>query len=83
MDTDDPLPWTYLSLAGAHVEFIDQAHSLAIASRKTRQTLVDHARKQLAAKPGSGERSLEFDEPIWRAIGPRSWSRSVTHSKSS
>jgi RNA polymerase sigma-70 factor (ECF subfamily) len=62
LDPTDLVSEVYLRLAGAHVEFINQAHFLAIASRKMRQILVDHARKQLASKRGSGEGSVEFDE---------------------
>jgi RNA polymerase sigma factor (TIGR02999 family) len=52
----------YLRLAGAQLEFTDQAHFFAIASRGMRQILVDHARKRLAAKRGFGDRPVEFDE---------------------
>ena len=62
LDPTDLVSEVYLRLAGAHVEFIDQAHFLAIASRKMRQILVDHARKHLASKRGSGERAVELDE---------------------
>lgn len=62
LDPTDLVSEVYLRLAGAQLEFIDQAHFLAIASRKMRQILVDHARKHLASKRGSGERSAEFHE---------------------
>ena len=62
LDPSELVSEVYLRLAGAHLEFIDQAHFLAIASRKMRQILVDHARKHLASKRGSGECSVVLDE---------------------
>lgn len=62
LDPTDLVSEVYLRLADAHLEFIDQAHFLAIASRKMRQILIDHARKHLASKRGSGERPVAFDE---------------------
>jgi RNA polymerase sigma factor (TIGR02999 family) len=62
LDPTDLVSEVYLRLAGAHLEFVDQRHFLAIASRKMRQILVDHARKHLAAKRGAGKRSVELDE---------------------
>ena len=52
----------YLRLVGTQLEFRDQAHFVALASRSMRQILVDHARKRLAAKRGFGDRPVEFDE---------------------
>lgn len=62
LDPTDLVSEVYLRLAGAQLEFVDQTHFLAIASRKMRQILVDHARKHLAAKRGAGNRSVEFNE---------------------
>ena len=62
LDPTELVSEVYLRLAGAHLEFIDQAHFLATASRKMQQILVDRARRHLASKRGAGERSVEFDE---------------------
>jgi RNA polymerase sigma factor (TIGR02999 family) len=61
-DPTDLVSEVYLRLAGAHLELMGQTHFFAIASRKMRQILVDHARKQFAAKRGSGDCPVEFDE---------------------
>lgn len=45
----------YVKLAGGgRVEAADRAHFLAIAAHAMRQVLVDHARRQMAAKRGGG-----------------------------
>lgn len=58
----DLISEAYLRLAGDALEFHDRAHFFAIASRRMRQILVDHARKRCAEKRGCGERPVEFDE---------------------
>jgi len=62
LDPADLVSEVYLRLAGTGLEFTDQTHFLAIASRKMRQILVDHARKHLTSKRGSGECPVQFDE---------------------
>lgn len=71
LDPADLVSEVYLRLAGTDVEFTDQTHFLAIASRKMRQILVDHARKHLASKRGSGERPVQFDEAHVATDRPR------------
>ena len=41
-----------------------RAHFFGIAARRMRQILVDHARKQQAAKRGAGARQVELDEML-------------------
>ena len=62
LDPTDLVSEVYLRLAGAQLELDDPAHFLAIASRKMRQILVDHARKRLTAKRGAGGSAVELDE---------------------
>jgi RNA polymerase sigma factor (TIGR02999 family) len=62
LDPNDLVSEAYLRLTGAHLEFADQAHFLATASRNMRQILIDHARKYLAAKRGAGKQLEELDE---------------------
>lgn len=62
LDPADLVSEVYLRLAGSDLEFTDQTHFLAIASRKMRQILVDHARRHLASKRGAGECPVPFDE---------------------
>lgn len=45
---------TWVKLSQGNHEFRDRAHFVAVASLAMRQILVDHARKQLAAKRGGG-----------------------------
>jgi RNA polymerase sigma factor (TIGR02999 family) len=71
LDPADLVSEVYLRLAGTDLEFTDQAHFLAIASRKMRQILVDHARKHLASKRGAGERPVQFDEAQIATDRPR------------
>ena len=40
----------------------DRRHFFHVVATATRQILVDHARKRLAARRGSGERRLSLDE---------------------
>src|SRR5262249_43322670 len=61
LDPAELVSEVYLRLAGVNVELADQVHFFAIASRTMRRILVDHARKQLAAKRLGGE-PLELDE---------------------
>jgi RNA polymerase sigma factor (TIGR02999 family) len=70
-DPTDLVSEVYLRLAGAHLEFTDETHFFAIASRNMRQILVDHARKQFATKRGSGEHPVEFDETHVATDRPR------------
>lgn len=42
--------------------FVDQNHYLATASRAMRQVLVDHARRKLAEKRGSGAEHVSIDD---------------------
>lgn len=62
LDPADLVSEVYLRLAHADLEFTDRAHFFAIASRSMRRILVDHARKQLAARRGSGDFPEAFDE---------------------
>jgi RNA polymerase sigma factor (TIGR02999 family) len=71
LDPADLVSEVYVRLAGADLEFEDQTHFLAIASRKMRQILVDHARKQLASKRGPRECPLQFDEAHVATDPPR------------
>lgn len=71
LDPTDLVSEVYLRLAGADLEFTAQAHFFAIASRKMRQILVDHARRQCAAKRGSGACPVEFDETRFATDQPR------------
>jgi RNA polymerase sigma factor (TIGR02999 family) len=71
LDPTELVSEVYLRLAGAHLEFDDQAHFLAIASHKMRQILVDHARKRRTAKRGAGGRCVEFDESHIATDRPR------------
>jgi RNA polymerase sigma-70 factor (ECF subfamily) len=61
-DPTDLVSEVYLRLAGTGLEFADQFHFLATASRCMRRILVDHARKRFATKRGSGHHPVEFDE---------------------
>lgn len=52
----------YLRLSGGErVSDVDQAHFCAIASRLMRQILVDHSRRQHAAKRGGGQIESPLD----------------------
>ena len=46
------------------VQWQDRNHFFAVASQMIRHILVDHARARFAAKRGSGQVQLEFDESI-------------------
>lgn len=46
------------------VDWQNRSHFFGVASRLIRQVLVDHARKRGAAKRGSGELRLAFDESM-------------------
>jgi RNA polymerase sigma factor (TIGR02999 family) len=70
-DPTDLVSEVYLRLAGARLEFTDQAHFFAVASRSLRRILVDHARKQCTAKRGSGGHPVEFDEADIATDRPR------------
>jgi RNA polymerase sigma factor (TIGR02999 family) len=48
------------------VDWQNRSHFFGVASRLIRQVLVDHARKRGAAKRGSGEVLLAFDESMGR-----------------
>jgi RNA polymerase sigma factor (TIGR02999 family) len=71
LDPADLVSEVYLRLARTDLEFTDQTHFLAIASWKMRQILVDHARKHLASKRGSGECPVPFDETLVASDRPR------------
>lgn len=53
--------WLKLSQSDAR-RYFDHSHYLATAARAMRQILIDHARKKLAVKHGSGAVHLELDE---------------------
>lgn len=53
--------WIKLSHDGSR-RFADQNHYLATASRAMRQVLVDHARRKLAEKRGSGAVHVDIDD---------------------
>jgi RNA polymerase sigma factor (TIGR02999 family) len=71
LDPVDLISEVYIRLADDRLEFADQAHFFAIASRTMYQILVDNARKQLTAKRGAGEVPVEFEEPHVAAARPR------------
>lgn len=48
----------------AHPEWKNRAHFFAVAAQVMRQVLVDHARKNHAAKRGAGARHTSLDECI-------------------
>lgn len=55
----------YLRLASAsQPEWNDRIHFFAIASRKMREILVDHARKRRADKRGGGVAAAPFDDSV-------------------
>jgi RNA polymerase sigma factor (TIGR02999 family) len=54
----------YLKVAEQREKPKDRAHFLAIASVAMRRVLVSHARGKRAAKRGSGERAVTFDEAL-------------------
>lgn len=63
---------TYLKLIAAdRVSWQDRAHFLALASTAMRQVLVSYARRNRAAKRGSGARaiSLDDDAPVFTDSG--------------
>jgi RNA polymerase sigma factor (TIGR02999 family) len=51
------------------VDWQNRSHFFGVASRLIRQVLVDHARKRGAAKRGSGELRLAFDESMGGTAG--------------
>lgn len=53
--------WLKLSKDSSR-RFADQSHYLATASRAMRQVLVDHARRKLAEKRGSGAEHVNIDD---------------------
>jgi RNA polymerase sigma factor (TIGR02999 family) len=55
----------YLRLANdGGQEWNDRVHFFAIAARTMRHILIEHARKRAAAKRGSGQRAVTFDEQL-------------------
>ena len=55
----------YLRLsAGAPPEWNDRTHFFALAARKMRQILIDHARRHSATKRGSGARRITLDDNL-------------------
>lgn len=70
-DPTDLVSETYLRLAGANLEFSDRGHFFAIASRIMNQILIDHARKHLAVKRGSGEHPVELTDTHVATDPPR------------
>src|SRR5690242_14272159 len=55
----------YLRLsAGAPPEWNDRAHFFALAARKMRQILIDHARRNAAHKRGSAARKITLDDNL-------------------
>jgi RNA polymerase sigma factor (TIGR02999 family) len=71
LDPTDLVSEVYLRLVGSRVELADQAHFFAIASRSMSQILVDHARKQLAAKRGCGHQPVELSEAHLASVRPQ------------
>ena len=62
----------YLRLVGQHpFDSRDRAHFLAVASRLMRQVLVDHARRNAAAKRGANQ-TVELDASFALPQAPRS-----------
>jgi RNA polymerase sigma factor (TIGR02999 family) len=60
----------YLRLsAGAPPEWNDRAHFFALAARKMRQILIDHARRNAANKRGSTPRKVTLDDNLPAAGG--------------
>jgi RNA polymerase sigma factor (TIGR02999 family) len=61
----------YLRLVGQHpFDSRDRAHFLAVASRLMRQVLVDHARRNGAAKRGANQ-TVELDASFALPLAPR------------
>ena len=54
----------FLKIVGADISWADRAHFFAISARVMRQILVDHARKKLSQKRGSGDRHVSLDDVI-------------------
>ena len=55
----------YLRLsAGAPPEWNDRTHFFALAARKMRQILIDHARRNAAHKRGSAARKITLDDNL-------------------
>src|SRR5262245_6759702 len=55
----------YLKLVGSGgIPARDRGHFLSIAARAMRQILVDHARRRMAGKRGSGATPVPLDFPI-------------------
>jgi RNA polymerase sigma factor (TIGR02999 family) len=53
----------FIKLAGRErLAVRDRAHFLAVAAMAMRQILLDHARRRLAGKRGSGAHSISFDD---------------------
>ena len=53
----------YMRLAGRRkVQLENRVHFFSVLAQTMRQVLVDHARKRNAARRGSGERPVEFEE---------------------
>jgi RNA polymerase sigma factor (TIGR02999 family) len=71
LDPTDLVSEVYLRLAASHIASADCTHFLAIASRKMRQILVDHARKRFATKRRPGSTPVELDETLIATDRPR------------
>jgi RNA polymerase sigma factor (TIGR02999 family) len=52
------------------MEWNDRVHFLSMASRAMRRVLIDHARRQLADRRGSGAVAVTFDEAEMPAAAP-------------
>lgn len=64
----------YLKLAGGKVKsWKDREHFFAVASMAMRHILVDHARKKLREKRGSGRAELPADETIAAPVQQSKW----------
>jgi RNA polymerase sigma factor (TIGR02999 family) len=61
----DLISEAYLRLAGdGQLALRDRVHFFAIAARKMRQILVDHARRRARGKRGAGAAAVTFDEEL-------------------
>jgi RNA polymerase sigma factor (TIGR02999 family) len=61
----------YLRLVDVNrMEWNDRVHFLSMASRAMRRVLIDHARRQLADRRGSGAVAVTFDEAEMPAAAP-------------
>ena len=54
----------YIKLIPQRVSWQNRSHFLGIAAQQMRRILVDHARKQMAAKRGGAGRNLQLREPF-------------------